>query len=163
MTKIGKPRGLIRYASLNNIERGAAFRFTPRMTGYAVVLSVLISLFLFLVLTRSNVEATLLCAPGALFEQLPIGNLVNLYTLQLVNKTSQPIPVQLILDGVPGKLSIMGNPKPVVTGEQLAETSVLIELSPELLRNGPKKLDVGVFSQGLRLQTVHTTFIGPSK
>jgi cytochrome c oxidase accessory protein FixG len=161
MARMGRPRGLIRYASLNSIERGEPFRITPRMFGYGVVLSVLASLFLFLVLTRPNVEATLLRAPGALFEQLPNGNLVNLYTLQLVNKTSRPIPVDLKLENVPGKLSIMGNPKPVVPAEQLAETSVLIELAPQLLRNGPQKLAVGVYSQGRRLQTVPTTFIGP--
>jgi cytochrome c oxidase accessory protein FixG len=161
MARIGRPRGLIRYASLNSIERGEPFRVTPRMCAYAVVLSVLAGLFLFLVLTRSNVEATLLRAPGALFEQLPDGNLVNLYTLQLVNKTSQPVPVQLKLENVPGQLSIMGHPKLVVPGEQLSEASVLIELAPALLRNGPKKFEVGVYSQGRRLQTVRTTFIGP--
>jgi cytochrome c oxidase accessory protein FixG len=161
MAKTGRPRGLIRYASLNSIERGAPFRVTPRMAGYGAVLSVLVGLFLFLVLTRSNVEATLLRAPGALFEQLPGGNLVNLYTVQLVNKTSQPLPVQLRLEGVPGKLSIMGDPKLVVPGEQLAQTSVLIELAPAVLRDGRKRLEVGVYSQGRRLQTVHTTFIGP--
>ena len=90
------------------------------MIGYAAILSVLAGLFLFLVLTRPNVEATLLRAPGALFQQLPNGNLVNLYTLQLVNKTSQPMPVQLQLEDVPGKLSIMGDPNLVVPKEQLA-------------------------------------------
>jgi cytochrome c oxidase accessory protein FixG len=161
MAKIGRPRGLIRYASLNSIERGGPFRATPRLFGYAAVLCALAGLFLFLVLTRPNVEATLLRAPGALFQQLPDGNFVNLYTLQLVNKTSHPIPVQLKLEGVPGKLSIMGDPELVVPREQLASTPVLIELAPDLLRNGLKKLPVGVYSQGRLLQTVHTTFIGP--
>jgi polyferredoxin len=161
MAKIERPRGLIRYASLNSIERGEPLRWTGRMSGYAAVLAVLIGLFLFLILTRSNVEATLLRAPGAMFEQLPNGNLVNLYTLQLVNKTSQPMPVQLKLEDIAGKLSIMGDPKPVVPGEQLVETPILIELAPALLRNGPRRFNVGVYSQGRRLQTVHTTFIGP--
>ena len=161
MDKVGRPRGLVRYASLNSIERGEPFHLTPRMTGYALVLSVLAGLFLFLVLTRPNVEATLLRAPGALFQQLPNGSLVNLYTLQLVNKTSQPVPVQLRLEDVPGRLSVMGDPNLVVPKEQLASTPVLIELAPDLLRHGLKKFHVGVYSQGRRLQTVATTFIGP--
>lgn len=161
MTKIGRPRGLIRYASLNSIERGQPFRITPRMMGYATVITALASLFLFLVLTRSNVEATLLRAPGALFAQLPNGDLVNLYTIQLVNKTSQPVPVQLKLEGVPGKLSIMGNSRLIVPKEDLAEASVIIELPSALLHNGSQKLDVGVYSGNRRLQTVHTSFIGP--
>ncbi len=161
MDKTFRERGLIRYASVNGIERGERFRWTPRMSAYAGILTVLISLFLFLILMRSNVEATLLRAPGAMFQQLPSGNLINLYTVQLVNKTSKPLPVQLKLEDVPGKLSIMGDPNPVVPGEQLAETSILIELAPELLRDGPKRFDVGVYSEGKKIQTVHTTFIGP--
>ncbi len=39
MDKIGSPRGLIRYASLNGIERREPLRFTPRLTGYCVVLA----------------------------------------------------------------------------------------------------------------------------
>ncbi len=161
MKKTGRPTGLIRYASLNSIERREPFRITPRMAGYAGVLTVLIGLFLFLVLTRPNVEATLLRAPGSLFEQLPNGHLVNLYTLQLVNKTSRPMPVDLKLESAEGKLSVMGNSNIVVPREKLAETSVLIELPAELARKGPRKIKVGVYSQGERLQTVGTSFIGP--
>jgi hypothetical protein len=147
MAKIDRPRGLIRYASLNSIERGKPFRWTPRMSGYAAVLSVLIGLFLFLVLTRSNVEATLLRAPGAMFQQLPNGNLINLYTLQLVNKTSRPIPVWLKLENVPGKLSIMGNPNRScrgTTGRDLHLDRARAGFAAEW----PEKFDVGVYSQG---------------
>ena len=34
MEKIRRPRGLIRYASLNGIERGERLRITPRLIGY---------------------------------------------------------------------------------------------------------------------------------
>ncbi len=39
MDKIGSPRGLIRYASLNGIERREPLRFTPRLAGYCVVMA----------------------------------------------------------------------------------------------------------------------------
>jgi len=161
MTKLNRPPGLIRYASLNSIERGEPFKITPRMIVYAALLCVLASFLAFLVLTRPNIEATVLRAPGALFQQLPDGNLENLYTVQLVNKTSRPVPVQLKLEDVPGKLSIMGIPDPIVPGEQLAETSVLIELAPNLLRDGKRQFQIGVYSDGRRVQTVRASFIGP--
>jgi cytochrome c oxidase accessory protein FixG len=66
MDKVGRPRGLIRFASLNNIERGEKQRFTARMKLYSAVLAALITLFLVLLYTRSDVETTLLRAPGAL-------------------------------------------------------------------------------------------------
>src|SRR6185436_2924825 len=60
MDKVGRPRGLVRFASLNNIEHGAPQHFTARMKLYAGVLAALIGLFLFLVFTRADVGTTLL-------------------------------------------------------------------------------------------------------
>ena len=43
MDKLGAPRGLIRYASANGIERKERLRFTPRLAVYSLVLMVLAS------------------------------------------------------------------------------------------------------------------------
>src|SRR5262249_47663949 len=81
MDKVGSPRGLIRFASLNNIEHGGRQRFTARMKLYAGILAALILLFLFLVFTRAGASITLLRAPGALFQQTAEGKIQNLYTM----------------------------------------------------------------------------------
>lgn len=163
MDKVGSPRGLIRYASLNSIEKGEPFRITPRMKLYAVVLTGLVALFLALVFTRPAVEALFLRAPGSLFVQTQEGRIENLYTLKLVNKTMKDLPVELKLEGVPGELQVMGEKNLVVPAGQLAETSVLIQLAPEVLTGGTTKLKVGVYSGGRRVQTVKTVFVGPRK
>src|SRR4051812_20412166 len=80
MDKIGRPRGLIRYASHNGIESRQRLRFTPRLAAYAGLLLALIALWTVLVFTRSDVEATLIRAQGALFQQMPDGHFSNLYT-----------------------------------------------------------------------------------
>lgn len=161
MDKVGKPRGLIRFASLNNIERGVKQRFTGRMKGYAMVLAALISLFLFLLFTRADVQTTLLRAPGALFQKTADGNIENIFTLKLVNKTSRDIPVEFRLENVTGKLLVMGMKELVVPKEQLAQTSVLIILEPRVITNPSMKLRVGVYSNGKKLDTVNTVFVGP--
>jgi polyferredoxin len=161
MERLQRPRGLIRYASLNSIERGEPFRITGRLIGYGVVLGALISLFLFLVFTRSSVETTLLRAPGALFQQTPEGRIENLYTLKLINKTSRDIPIELKLENIEGKLTLMGGHELVVPKEQLAATSVLIELAPRVLSGHNTRLKIGVYSNGKRLDTVNTIFTGP--
>jgi polyferredoxin len=161
MDRIGRPRGLIRFASHDNIERGERQRFTLRMAGYCGVLLVLISVFAFLLFTRSEVETTLLRAPGALFTETPGGNIENLYTLKLANKTSREIPVQLKLENIEGKLQVMGGRDLVVPGEKLAETSVLIEIAHGVLRRRNTRLKVGVYSNGKLLETVKTVFVGP--
>jgi len=163
MDKVGSPRGLIRYASLNSIEKGEAFRFTPRMKLYAVVLTGLIALFLTLVFTRSAVEAMFLRAPGSLFMQTADGKIENLYTLKLVNKTMRELPVTLKLEGGAGQLEIMGEKNLVVPAGKLIETSVLIQLEPAAISGATTKLQVGVYSNGKLMQMVKTVFVGPRK
>jgi polyferredoxin len=43
MKKIKKPEWLIKYASLNQLEKNSGFRFTPRMIIYSVILILLVS------------------------------------------------------------------------------------------------------------------------
>jgi len=160
MTRIKRPPGLIRYASLNGIERGERLRVTPRLVGYAVLLLVLISVFCFMVFTRADVEANLLRAPGALYQQMPDGRFSNLYTIKVVNKTSRELPVALRLENVTGSLQVMGADI-VVPAQKLAETSVLIELDAASLKPGVTPVTVGVYSGGKRIQTLNTSFIGP--
>jgi cytochrome c oxidase accessory protein FixG len=160
MTRIKRPRGLIRYASLNGIERGEKLRFTPRLAGYAVLLLALIAVFGFMVFTRADVEANLLRAPGALYQQMPDGRFSNLYTIKVVNKTSREMPVALRLENVSGSLQVMGADI-VVPPQKLAETSVLIELDAASLKPGVTPVTVGVYSGGKRIQSLNTSFIGP--
>jgi cytochrome c oxidase accessory protein FixG len=161
MHKIARPPGLIRYASLNSIERGERFRVTPRMVSYTVALCVLAGVLAFLVFTRSDVQTTLLRAPGALYQQSPDGQISNLYTLKLVNKTSRDVPVQLKLLNAQGKLSVMGQRDMVVPKEQLTQDSVLIELPPSQLAGPSTPLKIGVYSQAKLLEVIDTVFIGP--
>jgi len=160
MDKIGRPRGLIRYASLNSIERGERFQFTARMKAYGILLLALIALFLVLVFTRSNVESILLRAPGVLFQQTGEGKIRNLYTLKVINKTSRDIPLELKLENIKGNLQLMSG-KLVAPKEQLAQTSVLIDIAPADLPGGHTKLKIGVYSGEKHIETVNTVFVGP--
>lgn len=160
MTKIGSPRGLIRYASLNGIERGERLRVTPRLAGYCVVLAALVSLLAVMIFTRADAEATLLRAPGSLFQQMPDGHFSNLYTVRIVNKTSRELPVELRLESPAGSLQIMGGTL-VIPPQKLLENSLLVELDPAAMMSGTTPVVVGVYAGGKRIQNLKTAFIGP--
>jgi cytochrome c oxidase accessory protein FixG len=162
MDRIGRERGLIRYASLNGIERREPLRATLRLIGYTVLLAALIGLWAFLVFTRSDVQTTLLRAQGALFQQMPDGRFSNLYTIKVINKTSREMPIELRLENIPGDLQVMGR-NIVVPPQQLAETSLLIDLDPSVMKPGITPLIIGVYSEGRKLETVKTAFIGPRR
>jgi len=160
MDKIHKPRGLVRFASLNGIERGEPLRWTPRLVGYCVVLTALIALWCVLVFTRPDVEAVVLRAQGALFQQMPDGRFSNLYTVKVINKTRRPMPIQLKLEKPAGTLQVMGQ-EMMVPGEKLVETSLLIELDRAGMNSGTTPLVIGVYSGDRKISTVKTAFIGP--
>lgn len=160
MDKIGAPRGLIRYASLNGIERREPLRFTPRLAGYCVVLVALATVLGLMLALRSDVEATVLRAPGSLFQLMPDGRYSNLYTVRVVNKTSREMPFELRLESPGGSLAVMGD-RLLVPPQKLSENSVLIELDPAGLKSGTTPLVIGVYSGGKKMQTLKTAFIGP--
>ena len=162
MEKIGRPRGLVRYASLDGIERGEPIRISARLKAYTALLVALIGLESFLLFNRADVEATLLRAPGSLFQQMPGGDISNLYLLKVINKTSKDVPVRLRLENLDGRIQVMGQEPLLVPAQKLAETSVLVELPPERLEGASTKLVVGIYSEdGRRLQKVKTGFVGP--
>ncbi len=160
MERIQRPKGLIRYASLNGIEKREPLRVTPRIIGYVVVLTILGSLLLTVLLSRSDVDTTLLRAPGALFQKTAEGKISNLYILKLVNKTSRPMPVELRLEEPGGTMTVVGG-SPVVPPQQLLQTSVLIELPPEQVPGGTRRVRVGVYSEGRLLSREKASFLGP--
>ena len=161
MKKIGSPAGLIRYASLNGIERGERLKVTPRLAAYTVVLLALATALALMIFTRADVEATLLRVPGSLFQKMPDGHFSNLYTVRVVNKTSRDLPVELHLENLPGHVLVMGEGKIVVPAQKLVEDSILIEIDPEAMRYGTTQVTVGVYSGGRQLQAIKTAFIGP--
>ncbi len=163
MDKVGRPRGLIRFASLNNIERGEPQRFTARMKLYACVLTALIAFFLFLVFTRAEVGTTLLRAPGSLFQKTAEGRIQNIYTMKVINKTARDLPVELKLENADGTVRLMGAGPFVVPKENQAQTSVLIELAPAALTGNSTRLQLGIYANGKRLETVTTGFVGPRR
>jgi cytochrome c oxidase accessory protein FixG len=160
MTRVGSPRGLIRYASLNGIEKGERLRFTPRLMGYCAMLLVLLSILGVMIFTRADIEATVLRAPGSLFQKMADGRFSNLYTLRVLNKTSQALPVALRLENLPGEILVMGG-KLEVPAQDLLENSILVELNPDTMKSGTTPVVIGVYSRGKRIQTINTSFIGP--
>jgi cytochrome c oxidase accessory protein FixG len=161
MTKIGRPTGLIRYASQNSIERAQKFRFTSRMTWYAAVLTALIAFFLLLLFTRSEAQSTFLRAPGALFQQQSNGKISNIYTLKTINKTSRNLALDLRLENLPGELKLMGTGQFSVPREAMAQTSVLISIDRATLKSPKTKLKIGIYANGKRLEAINTIFVGP--
>jgi len=162
MTKIKKPLGLIRLASLNGIERGERIRVTPRIIGYCVVLTLLGLGLVTLLVTRKDMDTTLLRVSGGLFQTSAGGKINNLYLVKFTNKTRRDMPLELKLENMDGTLEVTGGHS-FVPAEKQIETSVLVQIDPAKLSAGTTPLVVGVYSEGKKIDTLKTVFIGPRK
>ncbi len=162
MDKIKRPRGLIRYASLNGIEKGEVLRITPRIIGYCTILVLLGVGLVTLLATRSDVDASFLRAPGALFQQTAEGRVSNLYLLKLTNKTHHKKEVELKLEIPEGRLSVLGG-ELELPPENQTSASVLVEIAPANLNSGTTPIRIGLYSEGKRIDTIKTIFIGPRR
>lgn len=162
MEKVGYPKGLIRYASEENIRTKTPFRVTARMKSYAAVLSILMGLLTGLLFLRNEVEVTLLRVPGQLFGREGANIISNVYTYKAVNKTTAEI------DSVTFRLlSHEGEVKPVagarfgIPGQGMAEGTLFIKLPQSQLEGDKTRLKLGLYRKDKQIETVTVNFQGP--
>ena len=160
MESVDLPKGLIRFASEDEISDKKPWQFTTRMKAYTAVLTVLVGVIVALVVMRSDVEATVLRTPGMLFQEQEDGRISNLYNFKVVNKTSREMPLRFELIGIPGEIKLVGK-EVHLEKAALAQGSLFILLDHEQLRGTKTKLTIGVFSGDRMIEEVSTTFVGP--
>ena len=162
MEKVGLPTGLIRYASIDNIEKKDPFKFSARMKGYTGVLVILIGVLIGMLFLRNDVEATILRLPGQLYQHKENGVISNIYTYKVVNKTSEKINnVSYKLLSHKGKIETVTHQNFVVPKQGLAEGTLFIELHQSEMKKEKVKLKIGVYSGNELIETTTTNFLGP--
>lgn len=162
MTKIDKPKGLIRYASYNGIKEQIKTKFTPRMAAYSVVLAALLGLFSFLLATRTDVEATIMRVPGMLYQEQENNRISNLYNIQFVNKTFEDVNLDLRLkDQTGGTIKRVGEQAVVVPATGNMESVYFIELPKEVIKGTTTKLVIELYRDDQLIDEIKTNFLGP--
>ncbi|MFT3981502.1 MAG: FixG Ig-like domain-containing protein [Ferruginibacter sp.] len=161
MTSIDKPTGLIKYASENTIKERQPLRFTRRIKAYTAVLSLLVSLLVFLLLSRTDLDATLMRTAGMTYTSLPDGRISNLYNLKLANKTHADIPVLLKLENLPGEIELITDKKPVVKKEDYTNLQFFVKLKRSDIQSWKTQLEIGLYDSAKKIKTIRAKFIGP--
>lgn len=159
MDKISRPRGLIRYDSLEGIQTRQPWRVTTRMVSYSFVLLLLMGVWAFLLVGRADLDTTILRAPGQLYQRETGGLVSNLYLVELVNKTHQSKPVTFRVD-YPGAQLRMVQPIASAPADELTKGMFFILLPEQAIHKTSTKLTVEVISEGVVLDKVNTTFLG---
>jgi len=161
METIGLPKGLIRYASEDEIEKNAKFTFTARMKGYSAVLFILIGILVGLMFLRTEVEAVFLRLPGQLFQHKG-ENISNIYTFKVINKTNKDFnDIHFKLVGIKGALNVVGEQNLKVPKQGLKSGTVFIEINKYLLESDKTKIEIEVYDGDKKIETSTTSFLSP--
>ncbi len=161
MTSIHKPAGLIRYASENSITKGVRLRLTTRIKGYIAVLSLLLSLLGFLLISRTDLDARLMRTAGMTYTSLSDGRISNLYNLKLTNKTHKDIPFTLRLENIKGEIEYIGNSNMMVKKEDYSHLQFFVKLNRNDIKGWKTELKIGMYEKNKKIKTFTANFIGP--
>ncbi|MGD9868049.1 MAG: cytochrome c oxidase accessory protein CcoG [Hyphomicrobiales bacterium] len=133
MDKVGRPRGLIAYDTVGNLEaaaKGSSERvrlLRPRVIGYAALFALVGLVMLVALANRTVLEVNVLRDRNPLYVTLSDGSVRNGYTLKILNKRNEPRRFGLTVTGLPAAdIRVVGY-------ENEADPS--IEVAPDGLRS----------------------------
>ncbi len=116
MDKVGRPRGLIAYTTERNMEsrtagpRDGLRMIRPRTILYTVVIAITGALMAWAMISRSDLDVSVLPDRNPLFVKLSDGGIRNGYTIKIVNKNQTPRRFKVELTGIDGlKTTIVGH------------------------------------------------------
>jgi cytochrome c oxidase accessory protein FixG len=162
MEKINKPKGLIRYASEENIAKGTPFKLGLRAKAYTGVLGILVTVVAVLLFTRSEVETTILRTPGLLYQDQGEGKISNLYNIRILNKTNHDMPIEVRLEGDKGEINLVGG-EINVPRQASIEQVMFVVFQKNDLKKMKTAVEIGIYSEGKKIETVTTNFLGTAK
>lgn len=160
MEKLDRPKRLIGFYSVNEIEGSTKRTGNTRAVAYTAVLAALVVVFGWLIFSRSQVEGTLLRAKGSSYQLHPDGTVSNLYSLELINKTNADIPFTLQALGSDMTIRVV-NPLAKLKQGATARLTFFLVSPQQLVKTYKTDVKVGVVSDGKVLEIMKTTFVAP--
>ncbi len=161
MHKVGRDPGLIRYASMDQIEKKTSkLRLTPRLKTYGIIMTALFLLLSGLLIARKSVTMDLLRVRGTYYQVMPDGQITNFYEGRFLNKTGREMDGSLELLNAEGQM-LYSDQHLYMHPQEEAESIIVITLPRDQLTGTETKLKLGLVVDGKRINTTTTTFLAP--
>ncbi len=162
MEKVGRPKGLVRYDSLNGLAGGKKRFVRPRIILYTGFMSLGLAVLGLFLTTLHSAKAELIRMTGQPY-YLDESGVRNQYRLQLITKRQEPTEFRIRLEGLPDGAVVAGLDEVIVLqpGEETMKT---------LIVQVPKAAYKGAFRIELKAQVTpgdfevadSVEFLGPS-
>ncbi|HNB60182.1 MAG TPA: cytochrome c oxidase accessory protein CcoG [Phycisphaerales bacterium] len=162
MEKIGKPRGLIRYASQATIGGDKARRLHIRPVVYAVVLTVIASAFVIVLLNRSPLDVQILRVRGLPYTTTAQGEIANNVRIRLVNRGDTPATFTVGLEDHDGLSVSTDAPSVLLRPGEMKSVLATITAPFEKFERGHLEAHVKITGDNNVTRRVEYRLVGPS-
>ncbi|MBG0843389.1 cytochrome c oxidase accessory protein CcoG [Ectopseudomonas toyotomiensis] len=161
MDKLGYDRGLVRYSSENELAGGKTHWLRPRLVGYAAMLAVMIGAFAWALAERPLISLDVIRDRG-LFRENALGQIENIYSLKIINKTQQPRSYAIALFGA-SDFKLHGPRTLNLAPGEIRDLPVSVALTATHNAAGPQTIRFEVRDQADSQSRVSTqsTFLAP--
>ena len=164
MVKVGLPKGLIRYATEDEIEQERPFKFTNRMKAYTAVLTLLVVFLGFLLYNRGTMEAKFIKPAGSTF-YIRDAKITNTYNYTLLNKTNTDKTVTIkIMEPKNGEVTFSDTNTILLKKDQITKGTINVSFPEQDIKLSKQNVTIGVYDEnGKLLDSFETYFEGPFK
>ncbi|MEX2479472.1 MAG: cytochrome c oxidase accessory protein CcoG [Gammaproteobacteria bacterium] len=142
MAKMDYPPGLIRYTTQHALDGKPSRVVRPRTVIYAVLLSAVALLFLYLLVSREPLALDIIRDRNQLYRERG-GLIENVYTLKVLNLADEPRQFAISAAGIEGL--------------ELAGDGVIVDVAGGAVQEVPVVLRASEYALGQRSTTVHFT------
>lgn len=162
MDKVNLPKGLIRYASEEEIAESKPRKFTTRAKAYTAVLTILIITMGFLLSKRPTLDATILRAQGLTYQTREGDLITNLFTFSVINKSTDTVQYDIVLlNPEKGQIEFIGNPNKTIGTSEKSDGTFFLILQKSDLTGSKTDVELGIMKGNELVEKIHTNFNGP--
>jgi cytochrome c oxidase accessory protein FixG len=161
MDKLGYARGLVRYGSEHELAGGKTRWLRPNLVGYAAMLALMIGAFAWALAERPLLSLDVTRDRG-LYRENALGQIENIYSLKIINKTQQARSYRLALFE-PGDFELHGPSTLNLAAGEIRDLPVSVALTAASNDAGPQHLQFEVTDQAEpdSRVTTRSTFLAP--
>jgi len=162
MDKMGYEKNLIRYTTENALNGKRTRILRPRIILYAVILSLLSIALIYAISQRVPMEMDIIRDRNALYRETPDGLIENVYTVKLINMSTETRTVTLSVTGIPDAELVNAGTAIPLAGEEVRSIPVSVRVDPVNLKRPASEIQFTVSDTNSPLtRTEPARFLGP--
>lgn len=160
MDRVGLEKGLIRYESEEGIRTGKKWKLSTRAKAYIVLMFAILGLLTTLILSRSEIEMSILGVRQSGYTHVNDSTLANLFEADMLNKTNTDHLLEFRVLSGNADLEVVGNDLTIEKGKRL-KRQLILRMNKKYIQGSKTPVIIGLYSNGELMEQEEVNFSGP--